>query len=679
LLELIFQGLIEWLYGLVLEAWEYFSSALLDIMSMDFVYLESHIAVLPTIQQSMLAVGWALLLGNLIFQAAKSMMSGLGFEGEDPKLLFTRTFVFSFLLLASPQICELCLDMTSRIMEIMEMPTAITITFAEESVFAGLKCAWLLVVICGIIVMFQSFKLIIEMAERYFILAMLTITAPLAFGMGGSRNTSDIFSGWCRMYGSMCLLMVLNIVFVKLLLSVLSFVPTGLDVLPWMILVLTIVKVAKKADAIVTRIGLNPAITGDSLGRSFPGMLTYMVARTAVSQAAKTIGKGGGNGRQGSNGGRNPVTPPGGAGGGKTAGYAGPRSAKHSGAKDSDSNANSQNNTYQSTSRQTSTQHESPKQSTTAQFGGQQTTMKEQSAGTSVMNSSQTLQGGSFSTQTGQTRKTAVPSGVRRSPTHIKTPTPSAGSIGRPKSATAEKATAFRQNTAFGENRISSLHGTAGTGNIPATAVHERPPDSGTAGKKQTVTGTSRFTHVSSEVSRHSGISSTVQNMEQKSAALNNGIPVSGDPSEPKRTTAESSRYSQRQAIAEPSNIRNGAVAAPETVSKWRREYRYHGTAGMEAATTIHRSSNEPRHGRNTADPSASASSKHEPKAFQTARQEKPSGSPEIHKSPTGQAPVMRHGTAGTAPNAIQFAMVGEKGRSAYTKRKTEGKKHGRK
>ena len=35
LLELIFQGFMEWAYGLVMECWEYFSSALLDIMSLD--------------------------------------------------------------------------------------------------------------------------------------------------------------------------------------------------------------------------------------------------------------------------------------------------------------------------------------------------------------------------------------------------------------------------------------------------------------------------------------------------------------------------------------------------------------------------------------------------------------------------------------------------------------------
>ena len=291
MLELIFQGFLEWTYGLILECWEYFSSVLFDLMSLDFAYLETHMPIITTIRQIMLGVGWALLLGNLVFQATRSMMAGVGFEADDPKLLFTRTFVFSFLLVVSPQICDVCLNMTSVIIEMVQMPDAATIKLPDTGIFAGLTASWLLVIICGLIVMFQSCKLFFEMAERYFILAVLTIMAPLAFGVGGSRSTSDIFSGWCRMYGSMCLLMVMNVVFVKMLLSILSFYPSGLDVLPWIVMVLTVVKVAKKIDAIITRIGLNPAITGDSLGRSFPGVLTYTVARTVASRVVQTAGK----------------------------------------------------------------------------------------------------------------------------------------------------------------------------------------------------------------------------------------------------------------------------------------------------------------------------------------------------------------------------------------------------
>ena len=291
MLELIFRGFIEWTYGLILDCWEYFASVLFDLMSLDFAYLETHMPIIATIRQTMLGVGWSLLLGNLVFQASRSMMAGVGFEADNPKLLFTRTFVFSFLLVVSPQICDICLDMTSTIIDMVQMPDAVAITLPDESSFVGLSASWLLVIVCGLIVMFQSLKLLFEMAERYFILAVLTIMAPLAFGVGGSRSTSNIFSGWCRMYGSMCLLMVMNVVFVKMLLSILSFHPSGLDVLPWIVMVLTVVKVAKKIDAIITRIGLNPAITGDSLGRSFPGMLTYTVARTMASRVVQTVGK----------------------------------------------------------------------------------------------------------------------------------------------------------------------------------------------------------------------------------------------------------------------------------------------------------------------------------------------------------------------------------------------------
>ena len=437
LLELIFQGYIQWLYGITLEVWEFISSQLLELMSMDFAYLESHVAIIPTIRQALLAIGWALLLGNLAFQAGKSMLSGMGFDGEDPKLLFARTFVFAFLLLASPQICDICLNMTARIIELLELPSAVNVVFADESCFNGLTGAWLLVVICGVIVMFKTFRLILEMAERYVILALLTISAPLAFGVGGSRNTSEIFSGWCKMYGSMCLLTALNVVFIKLLLSVLSYVPSGLDVLPWMVLVLTITKVAKKADAIVTRIGLNPAITGDSLGRSFPGMLTYMVARTAISNVSKSIGKGGGNaGTPRGRSGGGPRTSPGGAGNARRPGQ--PAGARTNAKQSSYSAASASNQTTAQNSTRQSTQQESTARNTATQNGGSGSSFYESSR----QNVSQTQTGGFASSESEKSaqgqrtekarqgeagRKSAVPPGIHRGPSHVRTQTSPGG------------------------------------------------------------------------------------------------------------------------------------------------------------------------------------------------------------------------------------------------------------
>lgn len=407
MLELLFQGFIEWIYGLILECWEYFASVLFDLMSLDFAYLREHMPVIDTIRQIMLGVGWALLIGNLVFQATRGMAAGLGFDAEDPKLLFTRTFAFSFLLVASPQICELGLNMTSTVIELLQMPDAVDITFADEASFGGLTGSWLLVVICGIIVMFQTFKLIMEMAERYFILAVLTITSPLAFGMGGSRNTSDIFNGWCRMFGSMCLLMATNVMFVKMLLSVLSYYPSGLDVLPWMVLVVTIVKVAKKADSILARIGLNPAMTGDPLGRGFPGAMTMMVVRSMVSNAAHTIGRNGGQPRSGS-GNPKPNAPTGPrTGGGDTSNVNAPSYANgyHHSASAQQSSANPAFN-QESISAQTVAAQTDTVQSTAEKMAGAFPQAAPAGAGK----------------QPNSTRKTAVPPGTRRTPGHVAAP-----------------------------------------------------------------------------------------------------------------------------------------------------------------------------------------------------------------------------------------------------------------
>ena len=409
MLELLFQGFIEWIYGLILECWEYFASVLFDLMSLDFAYLREHMPVIDTIRQIMLGVGWALLIGNLVFQATRGMAAGLGFDAEDPKLLFTRTFAFSFLLVASPQICELGLNMTSTVIELLQMPDAVDVTFADEASFGGLTGSWLLVVICGIIVMFQTFKLIMEMAERYFILAVLTITSPLAFGMGGSRNTSDIFNGWCRMFGSMCLLMATNVMFVKMLLSVLSYYPSGLDVLPWMVLVVTIVKVAKKADSILARIGLNPAMTGDPLGRGFPGAMTMMVVRSMVSNAAHTLGRNGNQPRSGS-GNSKPNAP------------TGPRSGGAGSASNVNAPSHANGYHHSTSAQQNSANPAFNQESISAQTVAAQTDTVQSAAEKMAGAFPQAAPAGTGK-QPNSTRKTAVPPGTRRAPGHVAAPT----------------------------------------------------------------------------------------------------------------------------------------------------------------------------------------------------------------------------------------------------------------
>ena len=93
------------------------------------------------------------------------------------------------------------------------------------------------------------------------------------------------------MFASMCVLMVFNLVFVKLVLSALSTDPNGAAIIPWTMLVVGIVRMAKKMDGIILRIGMNPALTGDPLGTHFPGALTAMTLRSIASIVTHTAAK----------------------------------------------------------------------------------------------------------------------------------------------------------------------------------------------------------------------------------------------------------------------------------------------------------------------------------------------------------------------------------------------------
>ena len=271
---------------------EYLLDQLMELFNVDLSYFAERVPVIDDIANIFVAVGWALLIGNLAYQAMRSMVSGVGIEAEEPARLFLRTAMFSFLLLVSRQICDIGFGLSATVMEMLKVPDAITFEpFGEETFDTLPNAGWLIVIIVNVVIQWQLIRLFFEVAERYVILCVLTYCAPLAFAMGGSKSTSDIFRGWLRMFASMCVLMVFNLVFVKLVLSALSTDPNGAAIIPWAMLVVGIVRMAKKMDGIILRIGMNPALTGDPLGTHFPGALTAMTLRSIASIVTHTAAK----------------------------------------------------------------------------------------------------------------------------------------------------------------------------------------------------------------------------------------------------------------------------------------------------------------------------------------------------------------------------------------------------
>ena len=293
ILEKLIKALFERLARLWYEIVESLLDQMMDLFHTDLTYFAERVPVINDIGTIFFAVGWALLIGNLVFQATRSMASGVGIEAEEPGRLFLRTAMFSFLLMVSRQICEIGLGLSSTIMDMLQIPNAITFDPFGEDTFDMLPNAgWIVVILVNVIIQWQTIKLFFEVAERYVILCVLTYCAPLAFAMGGSKSTGEIFRGWLRMFASMCALMVFNLMFVKLLISAMSNAPNGTAIIPWMMLIVGIVRMAKKMDGIILRIGLNPALTGDPLGTRFPGMLTAMTLRSIAQMVTRTAAQG---------------------------------------------------------------------------------------------------------------------------------------------------------------------------------------------------------------------------------------------------------------------------------------------------------------------------------------------------------------------------------------------------
>ena len=291
MINLILKDLVLWLFGLFLDLMNYCADALLGLMNTDLSYFESNVPIILKLYGVFVAIGWGFLIGNCAFQCLKAMFAGLGFETESPAILLVRTFLFGFLLIMSKQVCEIGLSIGKTLMELIGLPEKASITFPDDSMFPDLTSSWLLIVIIGVLIGAQLIKLFFEIGERYVVVAILMLFSPSAFAMGGSRSTKDICSGFIRTYASMILLLVSNVLFLKLIYSALSSMPDGVMILPWTVLIVGIARVARKADNLLSKIGLNPSFTGDPLGNGMGKAAAFMAARSILSSATHSANR----------------------------------------------------------------------------------------------------------------------------------------------------------------------------------------------------------------------------------------------------------------------------------------------------------------------------------------------------------------------------------------------------
>ncbi len=213
----ILDGIVEWIAEQVMHGLDLITSSVLGALGCDMTVFLRYFPAAETMYKVFVALSIGIILLNWVWQLFKNFGLGAGIEAEDPVKLSIRSVLFILLAYFSDEIVNLVLTVGGTpyrwIME-SELPAlnfgdfnAVVVTIVGVCANGAVAIIALILVL---ILAWNYLKLLMEAAERYVLLGVLVYTAPVAFSMGASQTTSNIFKSWCRMFGGQIFLLVMN-------------------------------------------------------------------------------------------------------------------------------------------------------------------------------------------------------------------------------------------------------------------------------------------------------------------------------------------------------------------------------------------------------------------------------------------------------------------------------------
>ena len=306
MLDWIFEGIVTRISSIVTDLMDAVSGLFLNALGTDMTAMEEYFPFVEKAFTVMQYTGWAILFLVTVWQLFR-IFGGPITEAENPWSLIARSSLFALLIGYSKPIFTIALDIaTAPYTALMDLTMS-----AEDFTFAGIGNALsnglttivsavsvvglLLLIILEIALGWNYFKLLLETVERYVVVGVLCYTSPLAYSMGASKATSNVFRSWCRMVGSQLLLLVMNVWFLRAFNSSMGqFMGNGGalstghgSIFLWLFCALAFLKTAQKFDSYLASIGLNVAQTGNSMG-----MELLMAARvvSGIGSGARSVG-----------------------------------------------------------------------------------------------------------------------------------------------------------------------------------------------------------------------------------------------------------------------------------------------------------------------------------------------------------------------------------------------------
>ena len=213
----ILDGIVEWIMEQVMYGLDLINTSVLGSLGCDMSVFLRYFPAAATMYDVFVALAVGLILLIWIWNLFKNFGVGMGTEAEDPIKLTVRAVLFIFLAVYAQQITDTVLRIGgtpySWIMT-SALPSLDFASFASVMLVIIGTCingaVTLIVLILLLVLAWNYLKLLLEAAERYVLLGVLIYTAPVAFAMGVSQSTSNVFKSWCRMLGSQVFMLMMN-------------------------------------------------------------------------------------------------------------------------------------------------------------------------------------------------------------------------------------------------------------------------------------------------------------------------------------------------------------------------------------------------------------------------------------------------------------------------------------
>lgn len=335
MLNFVWESLLTWVQGAMISALDLLDQSMLFAFSPRLITMDHYFPGLNDMWDLILSISFAMVLALCIFKIFQNSFLTISKSYESPFMTILRSVFALVVITVLPQLLRYLFEFAdtvywavleegnmagdsltqgevatsvatavmSRVAQAiaggeveLTAPDGLNMIFAVADGVSSLA-QFLVCFILTVAIVWNYFKLMLEIAERYVVLGIMYYTMPLAAVPLVSRDTSPITKSWLRMLVSELMILVLNVWFVVVFRNAIivnsmiagEYEVNGYTVgsgILWCFVAIAFLKTAQKIDSHIATLGLTTAQLSSGIGA------TLLATGMGIGGAARGVSHG---------------------------------------------------------------------------------------------------------------------------------------------------------------------------------------------------------------------------------------------------------------------------------------------------------------------------------------------------------------------------------------------------